>query len=98
LLAGRIPARGWSWERIHVECTRDALTLAAAEGWDGIQAVSDELAGGEDPVVTHGIGGTPLEVIWGVPQRSRLPGPRLRAQAGSQQLGGCHARRQRPGG
>jgi DNA-binding SARP family transcriptional activator len=50
-LAGRIPGRGWSWERIHVEGSRDALTLAAADDWDGIQAVFDELAGAEDPVL-----------------------------------------------
>jgi DNA-binding SARP family transcriptional activator len=50
-LAGRIPGRGWSWERIHVEGARDALTLATAEDWAGIQAVFDELAGAEDPVL-----------------------------------------------
>jgi hypothetical protein len=32
-LAGRIPGKGWSWERIHVEGARDALTLATAEDW-----------------------------------------------------------------
>lgn len=50
-LAGRIPGREWSWERIHVEGTRDALTLATAEDWEGIQAVFDEFAGAEDPVL-----------------------------------------------
>jgi DNA-binding SARP family transcriptional activator len=50
-LADRIPGREWSWERIHVEGARDALTLAAAEDWEGIQAVFDELADGEDPVL-----------------------------------------------
>jgi DNA-binding SARP family transcriptional activator len=50
-LAGRIPGRGWSWERIHVEGTRDALTLATAEDWEGIQAVFDELVRADDPVL-----------------------------------------------
>jgi len=46
----------------------------------------------------HRTGGTPLNVIWGIPRRSGLPTPVLREQAGSQQVGGCHARRQRPFG
>jgi DNA-binding SARP family transcriptional activator len=50
-LARRIPGRGWSWERIHVEGTRDALALATAEDWEGMQTVFDELAGAEDPVL-----------------------------------------------
>jgi DNA-binding SARP family transcriptional activator len=50
-LAGRIPGTGWSWERIHVEGARDALTLATAEDWAGLQAVFDELASAEDPVL-----------------------------------------------
>ena len=49
-LADRIPGRGWSWERIHVEGARDALTLADGEDWEGMQTVFDELAGTEDPV------------------------------------------------
>ena len=49
-LASRIPGRIWSWERIHVEGARDALTLATGEDWAGMQAVFDELVGTEDPV------------------------------------------------
>jgi tetratricopeptide (TPR) repeat protein len=49
-LADRIPGRGWSWERIHVEGARDALTLATGEDWEGMQTVFDELADTEDPV------------------------------------------------
>lgn len=49
-LADRIPGTGWSWERIHVEGARDALTLATGEDWAGMQTVFDELAGTEDPV------------------------------------------------
>jgi DNA-binding SARP family transcriptional activator len=49
-LASRIPDRGWSWERIHVEGARDALVLATAEDWAGLQAVFDELVSTEDPV------------------------------------------------
>jgi len=49
-LAGRIPGAGWSWERIHVEGARDALTLATGEDWAGMLAVFDELVSTEDPV------------------------------------------------
>ena len=49
-LASRIPDRGWSWERIHVEGARDALALATAEDWADLQAVFDELVSTEDPV------------------------------------------------
>jgi DNA-binding SARP family transcriptional activator len=49
-LAGRIPGTGWSWERIHVEGALDALTLATAEDWEGMQRVFDELVSTEDPV------------------------------------------------
>jgi DNA-binding SARP family transcriptional activator len=49
-LARRIPGSGWSWERIHVEGARDALTLASGEDWAGMQAVLDELMSTEDPV------------------------------------------------
>jgi DNA-binding SARP family transcriptional activator len=50
-LARRIPGTGWSWERIHVEGAHDALTLATAEDWAGMQTVFDELASAEDPVL-----------------------------------------------
>jgi DNA-binding SARP family transcriptional activator len=50
-MAGRIPGRGWSWERIHVEGTRDALTLATAEDWEGLQTLWDQLADVDDPVL-----------------------------------------------
>ncbi|MEU4295052.1 BTAD domain-containing putative transcriptional regulator [Kribbella sp. NPDC026596] len=50
-LADRIPGRGWSWERIHVEGSRDALALAAYEDWEGMQTVFDELADADDPVL-----------------------------------------------
>ena len=49
-LARRIPATGWSWERIHVEGARDALALATGEDWTGILAMFDELVCTEDPV------------------------------------------------
>ena len=49
-LACRIPAAGWSWERIHVEGAQDALTLATGEDWTGLLAVFDELVNTEDPV------------------------------------------------
>jgi len=49
-LAGRIPDRNWSWERIHVEGALDALTLATSEDWAGMQAVFEELISTEDPV------------------------------------------------
>jgi hypothetical protein len=49
-LARRIPATGWSWERIHVEGARDALTLATGEDWAGLLAVFGELVSTEDPV------------------------------------------------
>ena len=49
-LARRIPATGWSWERIHVEGARDALALATGEDWTGILAMFDELVSTEDPV------------------------------------------------
>jgi DNA-binding SARP family transcriptional activator len=50
-LADRIPAGGWSWERIHVVGARDALTLATGEDWEDMQPVFDELASAEDPVL-----------------------------------------------
>jgi len=50
-LASRIPGRGWSWERIHVVGSLDALTLATAEDWEGMLAAFDELAGVDDPVL-----------------------------------------------
>ena len=72
-LAGRIPGRGWSWERIHVEGTRDALTLAAnlaqkgytpAEGvrYTGVGNAFKELAqlikgGANVRIATIGMGG-----------------------------------------
>ena len=49
-LASRIPGRSWSWERIHVEGALDALTMATAEDWAGIQAVFEELVSTQDPV------------------------------------------------
>jgi DNA-binding SARP family transcriptional activator len=49
-LASRIPDRIWSWERIHVEGALDALTMATAEDWAGMQAVFDELVSTQDPV------------------------------------------------
>jgi len=49
-LARRIPDNSWSWEQIHVEGARDALTLASGEDWAGMQAVLDELVSTEDPV------------------------------------------------
>jgi DNA-binding SARP family transcriptional activator len=50
-LASRVPGRGWSWERIHVVGSLDALTLATAEDWEGILTAFDELAGADDPVL-----------------------------------------------
>jgi len=50
-LASRIPGRGWSWERIHVVGSLDALTLATGEDWEGMLAAFDELAGVDDPVL-----------------------------------------------
>ena len=50
-LARRIPGRGWSWERIHVVGSLDALTLATGEDWEGMLAAFDELAGVDDPVL-----------------------------------------------
>jgi hypothetical protein len=50
-LASRIPGRGWSWERIHVVGSLDALTLATAEDWEGMLAAFGELAGVDDPVL-----------------------------------------------
>jgi DNA-binding SARP family transcriptional activator len=49
-LAGRIPDRSWSWERIHVEGALDALTMATGEDWAGVHAVFDELVSTQDPV------------------------------------------------
>jgi DNA-binding SARP family transcriptional activator len=53
-LASRIPGRGWSWERIHVMGSLDALTLATAEDWEGILAVFWDLVGVDDPVLRWG--------------------------------------------
>src|SRR6516164_5938020 len=50
-LASRIPGRGWSWERIHVVGSLDALTLATADDWDGMLAAFGELTGVDDPVL-----------------------------------------------
>ena len=50
-LASRIPGRGWSWERIHVMGSLDALTLATAKDWEGILAVFWELVDVDDPVL-----------------------------------------------
>jgi tetratricopeptide (TPR) repeat protein len=50
-LADRIPGRGWSWERIHVMGSLDALTLATAEDWEEIMAVFWDLVGMDDPVL-----------------------------------------------
>jgi DNA-binding SARP family transcriptional activator len=49
-LARRVPGMVWSWEWIHVEGARDALTLASGEDWAGLQAVLHELMSAEEPV------------------------------------------------
>jgi DNA-binding SARP family transcriptional activator len=49
-LAGRMPDRSWSWERIHDEGALDALTMATGEDWAGVHAVFNELVSTQDPV------------------------------------------------